>query len=226
VYEVPHGTLTRITFDGNSVAPLWTPDGKRITFLRIAGPGGRAILSKAADGTGAEETLLGEQNAIQLPYSWSPDGMFLAYVKVSAHTGRDIAILPLKGDQSDESGKPEVYVQRFPGPGGKWQVSTDGGSQPLWARNGRELFYQNLGKLISVSVTTQPTFSASTPRFVADVPPLPGVHFGNTTYDVSLDGQRFLFAKTPKENAPPSELRVVLNWAEELKRLAPTSKEP
>lgn len=143
--------------------------------MRGAKPG---ILLKAADGSGTEETLVSGDNFIQTPTSWSPDGKFLAYREAGAETGADIWILPLQGARkswpflqtkfneaeakfspdgrwvaysSDESGRPEVYVQPFPGPGGKWQISTDGGGAPEWARNGRELFYVSLaGKLISV----------------------------------------------------------------------------
>ncbi len=127
---------------------------------------------------------------------------------------------------SNKTGRWEVYVQPFPGPGGKWQVSTDGGGQPVWGRGGRELFYLNANKVMSVSVITQPSFSGATPRLVADVPPSPmAAIFANTGY-VSPDGQHFLFIKTSEENVPPGEVRVVLNWSEELKRLAPPAKKP
>ncbi|MFY9527600.1 MAG: hypothetical protein WAR24_01705, partial [Candidatus Acidiferrales bacterium] len=141
---------------------------------------------------------------------FSPDGHWIAYT-------------------SEESGGQEVYVQPFPGPGGKWQVSTEGGARPVWARNGRELFYlmpSTPSEIMSVEISIQPGFNASTPRSVADVPTELPVRFGNGRYDVSADGQRFLFTKASEENAPPGEVRVVLNWSEELKRLAPTGKQP
>ena len=196
VYEIPHGTLTRLTFDEHSSAPLWSPDGKRIAFTTTR-PTGPAILVKPADGSGAEETLVPGESLILVPTSWSSDGKFLAYWTVGSATGRDIWIAPLTGERkpqsflqtkfnemqarfspddrwiaymSEESGRYEVYVQPFPGPGGKWQISTNGGTTPVWAQNGRELFYMSSGKLMSVGVTTQPTFSASTPRIVADYP--------------------------------------------------------
>jgi hypothetical protein len=127
---------------------------------------------------------------------------------------------------SEESGRYEVYVQPFPGPGGKWQISTDGGTVPVWAQNGRELFFMSSGKLMSVGVTTQLTFSASNPRIVADIPSFLMGRLSNGVYDVSPDGQRFLFVKANVENGPPDEVRVVLNWTEELKQLAPSSKQP
>jgi serine/threonine-protein kinase len=252
VYEIPHGTLTRLTFDEHSSAPIWSPDGKRIAFATTR-PTGPAILVKPADGSGAEETLVAGESLILVPTSWSSDGKFLAYWAVGSATGRDIWIVPLTGErkpqpflqtkfnemqarfspdsrwiayQSEESGRYEVYVQPFPGPGGKWQISTNGGTTPVWAQNGRELFYMSSGNFMSVSVTAQPTFSASTPRIVADYPPFLMGRLSNGVYDVSADGQRFLFVRANVENGPPDEVRVVLNWTEELKHLAPTSTQP
>jgi hypothetical protein len=138
---------------------------------------------------------------------FSPDSRWIAY-------------------QSEESGRYEVYVQPFPGPGGKWQISTDGGTTPVWAQNGRELFYMSSGNFMSVGVTTQPTFSASTPRIIADYPPFLMGRLSNGVYDISPDGQRFLFVRANVENGPPDEVRVVLNWTEELKHVAPASKQP
>jgi Tol biopolymer transport system component len=252
VYEIPHGTLTRLTFDEHSSAPIWSPDGKRIAFATTR-PTGPAILVKAADGSGAEETLVAGESLILVPTSWSSDGKFLAYWAVGSATGRDIWIAPLTGEgkpqpflqtkfnemqarfspdsrwiayQSEESGRYEVYVQPFPGPGGKWQISTNGGTTPVWAQNGRELFYMSSGNFMSVGVTTQPTFSASNPRIIADYPPFLMGRLSNGAYDVSPDGQRFLFVRANVENGPPDEVRVVLNWTEELKHVAPASKQP
>jgi serine/threonine protein kinase/Tol biopolymer transport system component len=253
LYEIPHGTLTRLTFDEQSTAPLWSPDGKQVAFTTRKRGSGSAILSKAADGSGAEETLVPGESLIQIPTSWSPDGKFLAYWTVGSETGRDIFIQPLKSagesqpflrtkfDElqarfspdghwiayaSDESGRFEVYVQNFPGPGGKRQVSTEGGNWPIWARNGRELFYLSSNKVMGVSVATQPNFTASIPQIIADIPSRLSNRLGNSGYDVSPDGQRFLFVKANTEKGPPDEVRVVLNWTEELKRLATTSKQP
>ena len=252
VYEIAHGTLTRLTFDEHSSAPVWSPDGKRIAFTTTR-PKGPAILVKPADGSGAEETLVQGESLIVVPTSWSTDGKFLAYWTVGSATGRDIWIAPITGDRkpqpflrtqfnemqarfspddrwlaymSEESGRYEVYVQPFPGPGGKWQISTNGGTTPVWAQNGRELFYMSSGKIMSVGVTTQPTFSASTPRIIADYPPFLMGRLTNGVYDVSPDGQRFLFVKANVENGPLDEVRVVLNWAEELKQLAPAPNRP
>ena len=115
-------------------------------------------------------------------------------------------------------------MQPYPGSGGKWQISTEGGTEPVWNRNGRELFYRNGDKMMAVDIATQPSFTAGKPHMLFEghyVPP-PGTA---PNYDVSPDGQRFLMIK-PSEagDAAPSQINVVLNWFEELKRRAPTAK--
>jgi serine/threonine-protein kinase len=136
---------------------------------------------------------------------FSPDGRWLAYV-------------------SDESGRDEVYVQAFPGPSGKVQVSIEGGTEPVWNPRGRELFYRNGQKMMVVTVTTNPTFTASKPRLLFEKP------YAMTyrpdawqNYDVSPDGQHFLMVKAEQELAA-TQINVVLNWFEELKRRVPPAK--
>ena len=131
--------------------------------------------------------------------------------------------------ESNESGRNEIYVRPFPNvDGGKWQVSTNGGTQPLWARNGQELFYESMGALMRVPLTTGSRFEAGAPRKVIDGPYLfrsPGLGLGRM-YDVSADGQRFLLIKASGETAerPPSpRIILVQNWFEELKRVVPAS---
>jgi eukaryotic-like serine/threonine-protein kinase len=123
--------------------------------------------------------------------------------------------------RSDESGRPEIYVQPFPGPGGKWQISTDGGTEPAWNPNGRELFYRIGDSMMAVPVTTQPSFSAGRPTalfrgaYLASTFPLTG-----TTYDVTRDGQRFVMIKDQATSL--TQINVVVNWFQELQRLVPT----
>ncbi|HET8926075.1 MAG TPA: hypothetical protein VFN26_24025 [Candidatus Acidoferrum sp.] len=247
VYDIPRGAMMRLTY-ANDNSPLWTPDGKHIAYMEESNRT-FAIKWKHADGSGAEETLLGAQSYVQVPVSWSPDGKFLAYTSVGGpvFSGVRIWILPLEGKHeaqefvktgtsqgaarfspdghwiaysSNESGRSEVYVQPFPGPGGKWQISTEGGNWPVWARSGRELFYLNGSKITSVAVTTQPSFTASTPRLLADVPlQTASFYAGNGEFDVSPDGQHFLFVKAREQNTLPAEVRVVLNWDEGLKAM-------
>jgi Tol biopolymer transport system component len=255
VYNLPDGPLTRLTFDGHSSGAVWSPDGKRIAFLSTRS-GGFTILLKSVDGTGAEESLFFDKDHFATPESWSPNGRFVSLRFLTADRGFDILIVPLEGDRkprpfgqtefneaggrfspnghwiayvSNESGRNEVYVQPFPGPGAKWQVSTEGGSAPVWSRNGRELFYMTTDrKIMSLAVTTQPNFKTAARRTIGDIPPgLPG-RPGRTNglYDVSVDGQRLLYVKASEDKPAISELRVILNWTEELKRLVPTSRQP
>ena len=254
VYDIEHGTMMRLTY-ATDASPLWTPDGKRIAYMQESNRT-FAIKWKPADGSGPEETLIGSQNFVQVPMSWSPDGKFFAYASTDSAVavGNRTWIVSLEGKRepkefvktgslrgaarfspdgrwityaSNESGRSEVYVEPFPGPGGKWQISTEGGNWPVWAHNGRELFYLNGSKIMSVGVTLQPGFTASTPRVLTDAPVQTSSFYGgNGEFDVSPDGQHFLFIKTREQNAFPGEVRVVLNWGEGWRSLVRTGNQP
>jgi eukaryotic-like serine/threonine-protein kinase len=236
------GTLTRLTFEGSYNGALaWTPDGKRIAFGSDRA-GQRNLFWQLADGSGGTERLATSDRS-QIASSWSPDGQTLAFEQTDSGTGYDLFVYRI-GDRkvetflqtrfneiaprfspdgrwlayaSDESGRNEVYVQPYPGPGGKWQISTEGGTEPVWARNG-ELFYRNGDKMMAVGTNTKANFSADTPKVLFEG------HYAtyNTipAYDVTPDGQRFLLAKTAEQG--PQEISVVLNWFEELKQKVPT----
>lgn len=139
----------------------------------------------------------------------SPNGQWLAY-------------------ESNESGRLEIHVRSFPNVDAwKRQVSTNGGTQPLWARNGRELFYESMGTLMRVPVKTGSTFEHGTPEKVIDAPYLVRTFGGllARSYDVSADGQRFLMLKETSgadERPPSARIILVQNWFEELKRRVPT----
>jgi Tol biopolymer transport system component len=249
LYDLARETLTRLTFDGNSNQyPVWTPDGKRIAF-RSNKDGPLNLFWQLADGSGGLERLT-TSDGVQTPKSWSPDGQALAFTEVTPMTGLDIWVLRLSDRKaqpfirtrfnesvpqfspdgrwlayvSDESGRYEVYVQPYPGPGGKWQISTEGGTEPTWNPNGRELFYRSGNKMMAVDVTMQPNFSASKPKMLFEGQDLPApVTYPN--YDVGPDGQRFLMLKPTKQaQAAPTQINVVLNWFEELKQKVPVGK--
>jgi len=247
IYDLDRETLTRLTFEGGiNLDPVWTPDGKRIAF-ESGGPGN--LFWQAADGSGKAERLTTNEYG-QLPVSWSPDGQVLAFVELSPSTGRDIWTLRLDDRKpqaflqtpfsegapafspdgrwlaygSDESGRPEIYVQPYPGPGGKWQISTDGGTEPAWNPNGRELFYRQGTKMMGVDVTTQPSFSVGKPRTLFEGQFAPSATPSDRNYDVSSDGQRFLMVKTLEQEQPISQINIVLNWFEELKQKVPAGK--
>ena len=121
--------------------------------------------------------------------------------------------------QSNDSGRDEIYVQAFPAAGRKWSISTSGGTEPRWSRNGRELFYLEGDKLMAVEITPQPTFSAGSPRLLLQGRFI-GSPNGTTGYDVSADGQRFLRIQAVEPEPPANQIHVVMNWFEELKQLA------
>ena len=222
----------------------WTPDGKRIAFdSNKEGP--QNLFWQLADGSGGLERLTSSEYT-QSADSWSKDGRLLAFYEISPTTGYDIWVLRMNDKKaqpflrtqfnevaprfspdgrwlayvSDESGRFEVYVQPYPGPGGKWQISTEGGTEPAWNPNGRELFYLSGEKMMSVDISTRPSFSAGKPRmlFQGRYMPTPGT-FPN--YDVSSDGQRFLMIKPSEQESGPTQINVALNWFEELKRRVP-----
>ena len=218
---------------------VWSPDGARIAYVNNMDATVRAV---SANASGDEEILFESQGQALRPRSWSPDGGSLALEDITGEN-IDVWILPL-GDEperfiataanerqpyfspngrylayvSDESGRNEVQVQSYPDLGDKWTVSTDGGTFPVWARDGRELFYRSQGHLMVVEVRTEPSFSVGTPRVLLDAQQLEAY---TEPFDVSPDGQRFLFVEDVSLSQNRS-LVVILNWTEELKRLVPT----
>jgi serine/threonine protein kinase/Tol biopolymer transport system component len=249
-YDLSRETLTRWTFEGsNNVGPTWSPDGKRIAFNSNNKGGPLNIFWQLADGSGGLERLTTSQYA-NVPMSWSPDGKLLAFLEVNPTTGYDIWVLRMDDRKaqlflrtpfnesvprfshdgrwlayvSNESGRYEIYVQPYPGPGGKWQISTEGGTEPAWNPNGRELFYRSGDKMMAVDIATRPSFTVGKPQMLFEGPYMP-TPLTNPNYDVSPDGQRFLMLK-PSESAEaaPTQINVVLNWFEELKQKVPTGK--
>ncbi len=227
------GPFRRLTFAGSfQHTPLFSPDGTRIAYESDIGRASEFHLTQAS-GIGADELLL-SLNELAWLTDWSPDGRLLAYQSRSPRTKWDIWVLPLTGERkataflnseanetggrfspdgrwmaysSDETGTEQVYVVPFPGPGGKWQVSSDGGSQPRWSRDGKELFYLARDrKLMSVPITQGATVGSSPPRPLFET----RSRYTGTAYDVSRDGQRFLVDTVAEGSSTP--ITVVLNW--------------
>jgi len=249
LYDLARETLSRLTFEGSiNNNPIWTPDGQRITFTS-AGRSDGGLFWQLADGSGGLERLCCDGGSGAPASSWSPDGQLIAGGGAGG-TG-DLAVLR-RGDRqaqillqtpfgegaamfspdgrwlaysSNESGRSEIYVQAYPGPGGKWQISTEGGTEPLWSRNGRELFYRNGNRMMAVDITTQPNFSAGKPKLLFEGQYEPTL-VSNANYDISPDGQRFLMLKAIEaEAAAPTQINVVLNWFEDLKRRVPAGSQ-
>jgi serine/threonine-protein kinase len=249
LYDLARGTSTRLTETAILSFPIWTPDGKRSTFT-LTREGSLNLYWMPADGSGVPERLTTSENSQWLG-SWSPDGQVLAFSEQDATNGWDIWVLNLKDDrkqqpflrtpfnegapefspdgrwlayQSDESGRAETYVRPFPGPGGKSQISTEGGTEPVWARNGRELFYRNGDKMMAAGVEFKPTFTAARPKLLFEGHYVPSAPSFLANYDVSPDGQRFLMVKGSEQESVATQVNVVLNWSDELRRLAPAGK--
>jgi serine/threonine-protein kinase len=256
IWDFARSVLTRLTTDpGTDQYPAWTPDGRRIVFSSTRG-GAPNLYWQASDGTGAAERLTTSPNQ-QYPEAFTPDGKLLVFRENMPTGGSDINVLSMSGDrvvkpllnstfikinpelspdgrwlayESNESGRNEIHVRPFPAvDNGHWQITTDGGTRPLWAPNGRELFYVDEKlRLMRVPV------DASGTTFVAGnasvVLASAGVTFGGGPgrfYDISHDGRRFLVLRAGGRSngqGTPVQLNVVLNWTEELKRLVPTKR--
>jgi serine/threonine-protein kinase len=261
VYALARGTLTRLPLPGRNSVPIWTPDGARITFAAAGTSGLDGLHWVRADGGGSPETLVsGEQHLVA--GTWTPDAQELIYYGAPTELGSNVPLTwvqnivskgmpsPFTGLAANAGGvdvspdgrwiayqaggpnQSQVYVQAYPGPGPRYQVSTDGGFSPIWRADGRELFYARRDGLqtglrgldvsmMAVSVAMQPTLAFGTPTslFVGPYE----MNAPARAYDVTADGQRF-FLLQARERPPTviTQMVVVENWQEELKRLAPT----
>jgi Tol biopolymer transport system component/predicted Ser/Thr protein kinase len=239
VLELSRGTATRFTFNAASEnLPIWSPDGSRVVFCSDRN-GVFDLYQKLSNGAADEESLLVSKEA-KWPGDLSRDGKYLAYFLFNAQNNFDIMVLPLFGDRkpipfvhssfnetlprfspdghwiayvSDASGRNEIYVQPFPGPGGKWQISTAGGNEPCWRGDGKELFYLGLdSRLMSVEVKAGSGFEAGVP---APLFPMIATPDGWTRYAATSDGKRFLVV-APERSQTLTPTTVVLNWNAEV----------
>ena len=246
VIDLQRSTSTRLTFGpSNNSNPIWSPDDSRIAFSSNRN-GIPDLYQKSSSGTGSEEPLYLEPTSAKLASDWSLDSRFIAFsaIGMTTKSGYDLWTLSLADRKpqvflstpasevqsrfspdghwlayvSDESGKQEVYVQPFPASGGKWQISTTGGKEPVWSRDGKELFYSTGdpdNKLMAVDVKTGPSFEAGTPKALFEM------HLNRSAlssrYDVSTDGKRFLL-NVPVGEFKSNPITLVQNWTVELKQ--------
>jgi serine/threonine-protein kinase len=244
--DLERNVLQRIDVQGDSNLPIFAPDGNQVVFARGVGAR-RSLYRLFLDGRQQPELLV-ESELLQIPTSWSSDGQYLVYVQADPVNANDIWMLPMEnapepqlflGTPSDEtqaalspsgewiayrsdaSGRNEIYVEPFPAGGLRQQVSPDGGTEPVWARNGREIFYRVGTKMMVVDVTAGADLELGAPRELFEEPyELTDLRYPN--YDVDLDGERFLMVKAVSAGSGPQrEIIIVQNWFEELKRLVP-----
>ena len=229
-------TLDRVTFEGDADAPRWSPDGRRLFFVgNLKGP--RSLFSVAADGTGKPEELFSRREWWINNFSVHPMG---AGILMAAQTpqGHDLLFLregsrdiePFLATPADElqpafspdgrlvayssrdSGQFQVYVRPFPGPGRKQQLSRAGGGVPKWRSDGRELFFHERGRLMTVGVQGGPEPQFGRPQPLFEVPPA----VEDLGYDVMPDGQRFVMVKPEHEAEAPLQIVVVPGFLEEM----------
>jgi serine/threonine-protein kinase len=254
VLDLERGARTRITFDVPDPRwfPVWAPEGNRLAFS--SDPTGTNTLNVAlVDGSREIDTLRVPQG-LKFPTSWSPDGRVLAYYEAHPETLRDIWLLPTGGEPepflitsfeerapafspdgrwiayvSDQSGRDEVYVRPYPGPGPAFTVSTGGGREPVWARSGSELYYRTPSDLMVVPVAPEAVVPFGRPRaLLADGytrnPAANALAAAVANYDVSPGGERFVMVRTDLSGAAgaPAEQAAVVSiqsFFEELERM-------
>jgi len=240
IYDLARNTQEQLTFEGHNRSPAWAFDGDRLAFVSERS-GTVGIYWTRADEPVRSGPLWTSEHGLAV-HSWSPDGNLLAFVETHPLTGADIWLFSFADGTatpylstsaresspcfapdgrwmayaSDQSGQDEVYVQSLSGVSITRPVSTDGGTDPRWAPGGKELLYRTGNRLTAVSVSMEPTFrKVGQPRLVFEGDRIVG-------YDIHPEDGRFLVAKGERERAGLMEIRVILNWFEELKRRVPT----
>ena len=223
LFDLVSGVSSRFTFDpSDETDPVWSPDASRVAF-NIVRNGVIDIYQKATAGTSEPQALL-TSSQIKSAEGWSPDGRFFLYrigTNLWALDSSDKPTGPYAMENpavspngrwvaytSNDSGRSEVYVESFPPSNGKWQVSTAGGTEPRWRKDGRELYYISGDKLIAVEVRTDsPVFEAALSR------PLFELHLDSlhrrSRYQVADNGKRFL-VNMPVDSLP--SVSVAINW--------------
>jgi serine/threonine-protein kinase len=240
LYDLERGTSARMTTDGGAF-PVWSPDGRQLLFNK---GGTDAVFARSFDGSGSEGRLITGISGGIRPLSSSPDGRVLMFVSVDQATANDIMFVDRQDPTkvrpfvqtpfregapmfspdghwvayvSDRSGRNEIYLRAFPGPGEDVTVSAEGGTEPTWARGTGELFYRQGDAIMAVEVKTAPALQVGKPRplFAGHYSSMGGVF---AKYDVTADGQRFLMVRSGHQEAA-TRINVVINWFEEVKRL-------
>ena len=241
VYELTRGTRNRLTSDGINSLPVWTKDGTRVIYSSGTRVGG-TLFSVPFDKS-APPTALVSDGKTYVPNSVSPDGQLIAREGTPADSGSTYVAVSLADNargsvpkrlfqspyqvtglqvspdgrlmayQSNEAGRSEIYVSPFPGPGPQTAISSSGGSGPRWGDNGELFFVDGSGRLMAVEIQSSPTLRVGVTKALFD-----GATGG---FEPAPGGQRFLVPKPTVANAKPSELHIVVNWVDDLRRRVP-----
>ena len=248
IADLARATLTRVTLEpSEEFDPVWSRDGTRIAYASERRSLPPQVFSRPADGSGNEKLLWKSEDAV-FPQSWSPDATAIACLRIRSDGGSDVWILPTDGNRSptpfletpfieaqpefspdgrwiayasNESGRFEVYARPYPGPGAKLQASNDGGFEPAWSRDGRELFYRNGPKMMAVAVRPGSPSSFGRPVTIFEKSGLYSEpNLERRLYDVAPDGTRFVMLRAIASESPP-QLRVLTGWTEFARRAKP-----
>ena len=242
LYDIERGTLSLLTMEGDNHDPLWTADGRYIAFHR-AEYGTTSLFWQRADGS-QNAQLLAKSNGFNPQLSSFGNKSLLVFNEDTPNTGTDVMLLSMDGKKtitpllqekynesracvspngrwlaytSDESGDDEVYLRPFQGSGPKILVSKGGGTDALWAPDGKSLYYRVKNKMMRVPVTYQPEFSIDVPEELFE----DNFYSGQShNFDISPDGKRFVMIYNKLNTANVQNYRLVLNWFDELQRLA------
>jgi Tol biopolymer transport system component len=238
ILDLRTNAWSRVTTNANTTEPQWSSDGKRLAhtvFDTTTGYNPPAV--RTADGAGSAK-MIPTSFGDSWTSDWSPDNRYLAVY--GGKGGMNVAVMDVENGavrpvttgatvarnprfspdgrwlayQSNETGKMQVYLVSFPGLDQKRPISTGGGTEPAWNRNGGQLFYRNGASMMAVQIRTSPTLDVGTPRELFRGPFLEDI-FGDRSYDVMPDGEHFIMLEANPAAAP--ELRVVRNWLAELK---------
>ena len=237
IHDMQARTLSRLTFDRTAQRPVWTPDGRRVVYERRGRESSDLAWISADGSTQAESLTVAPQD--QIAESFTPDGRTLVIGETLLGGKRSIAVVAMDSSRtprqilsttaqnfspslspdgrwmayvSDETGRIEVYVRPFPGPGGRWQISKDGGNEARWSPTGREIFFRSGSAMMAAEVQAGVQFASGAVHELFRTTASTSTF--HTNYDVSRDGQTFIMVQPNASN--DQSVVVLLNWFDNL----------